>query len=77
MACSSNCLTQDHASWGECVRSKGINAQWLGGTGPSAKDQRLFEGENAGYRQALKDGLNPKGVDRASVRQAYDEAAAA
>ena len=77
MACSSNCPTQDHASWGECVRSKGIRSQWLGGTGLSAKDIKAFEGENAGYRQALKDGLNPQGVDRTSVRRAYEEASAA
>lgn len=24
MACSSSCPTQDHESWGECVRSKGL-----------------------------------------------------
>lgn len=25
MACTSSCPTQDHASWGECVRDKGLS----------------------------------------------------
>lgn len=74
MACSTGCPTGGHASYGECLRSKNVSTQWLGGTGPSARAQREWSQENERYRQALKDGLNPKGVDTASVRQAYEEA---
>lgn len=77
MACSSGCPTQDHESYGACLRSKNVKTQWLGGTGPSFATQKTFAQENENYRKALKDGLNPKGVDTASVRQAYAEAEAA
>lgn len=28
MSCSTGCPTQDHQSWGECVRSKGLRVAW-------------------------------------------------
>lgn len=68
--CSSGCTTRDHRSWGECVNAKSLKAQWLGGTGPSARDQRRFENDTATYRQVVKDGgkiatAMHKGVDAA------------
>jgi hypothetical protein len=56
------------------VKAKGLKVQWLGGTGPSAAAQKAFEKENSNYRDAMAQGLNPKGVDAASVAAAYEEA---
>lgn len=76
MACSSNCPTQDHDSWGACVKAKGIKAQWLGGVQPSASEQKRFSATNARYRQAIKDGLEPSAVSDSAVNRAYEEASA-
>jgi hypothetical protein len=27
MACTSGCRTQEHKSWGECVRAKGVSTK--------------------------------------------------
>lgn len=54
--CSASCLTRDHGSWGECVRAKGLSAQWLGGTGASYGDQRRFAAENRELRDVVRAG---------------------
>lgn len=77
MACSSNCTTQNHESWGACVKAKGIKAQWLGGVQASYGEQKRFSATNARYRQAIKDGLEPAAVSDSAVNRAYEEAAAA
>lgn len=72
--CSSACLTKDHRSFGECVRSKGIRHHALGGTGHSNTDQKRFERTNARYRQAVKDGLQPQQVSEPAINRAYEAA---
>lgn len=72
--CSSGCRTRDHRSYSECMRSKGIRHHALGGTEPSRTEQKRFERENAMYRQAVKDGLQPANVSAGAVNAAYDAA---
>lgn len=72
--CSSACPTQDHLTFGECCRSKNIKSMWLGGTGPSATDQRQFERTNQEFRNAVQAGLNPAAVSDRAIHQAYDDA---
>jgi hypothetical protein len=74
MACRSGCPDQNHATWGECARSAHVAVQWLGGTGPSFSEEKRFSRENAAYRDAVKDGLNPEGVSFAAVNKAYENA---
>lgn len=69
--CSSGCLTRDHASFGECCRAKSVTTQWLGGTGPSQKEQKAWDRENARYETAVKEGLNPPGVGHKAIDAAY------
>lgn len=71
MACSSSCPTQDHESWGECVRSKNIKAQWLGGTGASQSEQKAWDRENTRYETAIKEGVQPQGVGHKAIDAAY------
>ena len=77
MACSSGCPTQDHGSYGACLRSKNVKTQWLGGVQPSFGEQKAFAATNSRYRQAIKDGLEPTSVSDAAVHRAYEAAEAA
>ncbi|PVU81306.1 hypothetical protein DDP54_15495 (plasmid) [Cellulomonas sp. WB94] len=72
--CTSSCRTRDHESFGECVRSKRVNAMWLGGEQPSATDQKRFDRTNQEFRQAVKDGLNPTSVSDRAIHAAYEQA---
>jgi hypothetical protein len=47
---------------------------WLGGTGPSQREQKAFSAENDHYRQAVRDGLTPDSVRRSAVDAAYEAA---
>lgn len=59
--CSSSCLTQDHKTWGECVRSKGLRIGWANSAnGMDLSKEKRWDNELALYRQAVKDGHNPE-----------------
>jgi len=72
--CSSNCPTQDHKNWGECVAAKNIVGQWLGGVQPSFGEQKKFQGVNDRYRSAVSQGLMPGAVSNRAIDSAYREA---
>lgn len=73
--CSSGCKTKDHATYAECMRSKGVSSMALGGTGHSYGDVRRWHRENDAYRSAVKDGLQPARVSHGAVNAAYEAAA--
>jgi hypothetical protein len=71
MACTSNCPTQDHRSWGECVRSKGLKiayANSAGGMDLSA--QKRWDKDLDAYRAARAQGIQPSGTSREQVERA-------
>ena len=74
MACTSGCPTQDHRSYGACLRSKGIATTGLESTGPgfTKERQKLWDSELNLYADARKQGIQPAGTDMASIRQALD-----
>lgn len=67
MSCSSSCKTQDHATWGECVRAKSLRVTppSLNMTAQKAADKNLDN-----YAQARKYGIQPKSTNKADVDQA-------
>lgn len=67
MSCSSSCKTQDHTSWGECVRSKGLRVTppSLNVTSQKAADKNLDN-----YAQARKYGIQPKSTNKPDVDHA-------
>ena len=75
MACSSGCPTQDHVTYGECLRAKNVRHHALGGTGHSRRKTKDFERANEKYRQAVRDGLQPARVSEPAVNAAYEAAA--
>ena len=80
MACSQGCPNPgSHRSWGDCIRDKNPAVMGLestnGGFGGSTADKKMHA-ENAAYRDAVKEGLQPtapsqKAVDE--VRRAADK----
>lgn len=73
--CSSSCLTQDHKSWGECVRSKGLQLS------PAINDsygtrQKTWDRELDNFESATRQGLNPAGTKQHHIDAAFKEAEA-
>lgn len=73
MACSTACSTQDHRSWGECVRSKGLQLS------PAVNDQygtrqRAWDRELDNYQSAVRQGLEPAGTKQRHIDAAFKEA---
>lgn len=65
--CASACLTKDHYTFGECVRSKDLQIQpnIMGG-----QVNRAGESELQAYRDARSQGIHPAGTTKAKVEEA-------
>lgn len=66
MACSSNCDTQDHQTYGDCLRSKNLQIDRFslqvsagGGASPQVMEVRKNHSLER-YRQMRADGLEPQ-----------------
>ena len=68
MACSSNCRTQDHATWGECVRAKNIRPPAL--SVDMLKTQKDADKSLDAYASARAQGIQPKSTRAGDVRAA-------
>lgn len=67
MTCSSGCATQNHSSWGECVRSKGLEVADVA----AHKFNQFRNRELDNYVNARKAGLQPETVFKKDVDQAW------
>ena len=79
MACTSGCPTQDHASYGACLKSKRMAVMGLESTGNDYTADQKMHRENAAYRDAVAEGLQPQAPTQAAVdaaRKAADTAGA-
>lgn len=70
MSCTTACPTQDHASWGACVRAKGLQVS------PAINDnygtrQRALDSDLNHYESAVRQGLSPAGTTRDKVDAAF------
>jgi len=67
--CSSACPTQDHKTFGECMRAKNLQLNPnLSNTGAS----KAWDAELSAYRDARAQGIQPSGTTMAKVREAVD-----
>lgn len=70
MACATSCRTQDHLSYGHCLRSQNVGVMGLESTGNGlggyTADKRMHA-ENAAYAAARKEGLQPSAPTMAAV----------
>jgi len=75
MACRTGCLTQDHDSWGDCLRSSGIQMNTGDANGSAVENgwtSKKWDNELSLYREARKQGIQPDGTSTAKVRKALD-----
>lgn len=65
--CSSGCPTQNHKTFGECMRSKNLNLNPnLSNTGAS----KAWDAELDAYRNARRQGIQPAGTTMQKIREA-------
>jgi len=70
MACRTGCLTQDHVSWGDCLRAS--NIQMNPGDAASGKvmTSKKWNGELDAYASARSQGIQPAGTQRHQIEAA-------
>lgn len=71
--CSSSCLTKDHSSFGECMRSKNLHLS------PSVNDdyskrQHAWDSELNSYESAVSQGVQPDGTKQHQIDAAMRKA---
>lgn len=75
MACRSGCLTQDHNSWGDCLRASNIQMSTgdaNGGLVDGGWTNKKWDNELKLYRDARAQGIQPEGTSTAKIRKALD-----
>ena len=71
MACSTNCPTQDHQTFGECLRAKGLRIAYCNSAaGQDYTAQKKWDADLAAYKDARRQGIQPSGTSRAQVDRA-------
>lgn len=71
MSCTSGCPTQDHRSYAECLRGKGVRTLYVSKTnGVDADYVKKFDAEIKAYRDAARQGIEPDGSSMAQIERA-------
>lgn len=71
--CSTGCLTQDHATWGECVRAKNTRVGWAASaSGMDLTREKKWQRELDAYRSARAEGIQPGGTTMKKINEARD-----
>lgn len=74
MACASSCKTQDHESYGACLRSKNLKTAYMQDwKGADATRQKKADKELELYASARRQGVQPKSTKRADTEAALKE----
>lgn len=78
MACASSCPAPgSHESYGACLRDKGLAVMGLESTGNDYTANKRMTSENAAYKAARAEGLQPKAPTMAAVDEVRRKADAA
>jgi hypothetical protein len=81
MACRQGCKTQDHASWGDCLRAAQVRTYHVAvSQGFDGTAQKKWDSELDSYYNARKEGIQPDGTTRKKIdeaRRLSDQAGAA
>jgi hypothetical protein len=75
MACRSGCPTQDHESWGDCLRASNIQMSTGDANGSLVSNgwtNKKWNSELSLYREARAQGIQPEGTSTAQIRKAMD-----
>jgi len=71
MACRAGCQTQDHASWGECLRAAQVRTYHVAvSKGYDGTAQKKWDRELESYHSARKEGMRPDGTTTKKIEEA-------
>lgn len=69
--CRTGCKTQDHSSWGECLRDAGVRTYLASPSrGLDGTAQKDWDAELELYRKARREGIQPEGTTLNKVTEA-------
>jgi len=74
MSCASSCKTQNHSSYGACLRSKGVAVTGLESTNPSftRESEKTFNSDVDAYSAARAQGIQPATTARRDIDAAVE-----
>lgn len=74
MSCASSCKTQDHPTYGACLRSKGLAVTGLESTNPSFTREatKAWDSELDAYAAARAQGIQPASTKREHIEAAVE-----
>lgn len=68
MACSTGCPTQDHRSFGECLRGKALQVDVaVPGTGYDPARNKQWDSRINAYKDARRQGVAPAGTRKSQI----------
>ena len=71
MACTSGCATQDHATYGECLKAKAPKVAYANSArGFDFTKEKRWNAEIDKYKQARAEGIQPAGTSMRQVETA-------
>lgn len=70
--CRTGCPTQDHATWGECARAASFKVAYCGIGGGDATGEKNLQKELAAYRDAKRQGIQPRSTSMRDTRKAVE-----
>lgn len=72
MVCTTGCLTQDHTSYGDCLRAKALHVAYCDSSaGRDATRQKRWDAELDRYADARRQGIQPAGTTGAQIDRAF------
>lgn len=76
--CRSGCKTQNHATWGECLRDAGVRTYLASPSkGLDGTRQKKWDQELELYRHARRQGIQPDSTNRPDIERALKASDAA
>lgn len=71
--CTSGCKTQDHASYAECLKDKGVRTYLASPSkGLDGTRQKRWDAELELYRHARRQGIQPDSTNRPHIEKALE-----
>jgi len=70
MACRTGCRTQDHASWGDCLRASNLQLNAGDAAANKVMPAKKWNGELDAYASARSQGVQPAGTQRHQIEAA-------
>jgi len=63
--CTSSCPTQNHLTWGDCLKAKNVKIAYCrSAAGSDYTQQKTWDKELGAYESARREGIQPRGTSR-------------